>query len=1110
MKKNLVLLLTVALLLSTFAWPTGAQTARKEQESPKETENKAALPRDRDQDEEEGEDPDLPSIPGVTVDKQAFLLKREEQIDFLRGLPYPRPDARIRAIYAMKRQEMALEQSRAEATTAATWRPIGPAPIPNGQTQGTTSAVSGRVSAIAIHPTNPNIVYVGTAQGGLYRTLDGGTTWTPLMDGALSLVIGAIAIAPSDPTIVYVGTGESTLSGLSFFGVGIYRITTADTTPVVAGPIGLDGLGNDVFLGRAISEIQVHPTNPNIIFASTTSGIAGISGSQPNVAAPRGLYRSTDALSGSPTFTKLTVATAAGGDRSITDIVMEPGNPNRLIAAVYGLAGTGDGGIYLTTNALDAAPTFTQTLMTGTAADFVRSELAINKVGGVVTVLAATGTSNGQLLKSVDGGATWPTTLTAVNGFCTTQCFYDIAVSMDPTNANVIYLGGAAGNNILKKSTNGGTSFTITNTGLHADSHAVEVAPSDPNIVYFGCDGGIWKSTNAGVNYTSLNNSTFSATQFVSIALHPVDRYFTIGGTQDNGTEFLRPDNTWVRAVAGDGGRTVIDQNATNNVNVTMYHTFFNQPNNQIGFNRITTVNPTGTTQNGSFLGCTGTSSNNGIGCSDQVLFYAPMVRGPGTPNTLYFGTDRLYRSVNQGTTMTVASQTFGARVSAIGISPQNDNVRLVGLTNGQVFTTNGGSSTLTEITGPIPAGKYVARAVFDPNNVDVAYVTLSGFGIADGEHIWKTTNLSTASPSWTRAGFGIPDVPVSAFVIDPDNPSTLYAGTDIGVYRSRDGGQTWTPFSNGLPRIAIFDMEIHKVHRFLRIATHGRGMYELDLRTANSAAVADFDGDGKSDVSVFRPSNGGWYILRSTDNGFVAQAFGQNGDKITPGDFDGDGKTDLAVFRPSDNNWYLMKSSNGAFSATQFGQSADVPVASDYDGDGKTDIAVFRPGDSTWYIQQSTAGFRAQPWGMAGDNPAPGDYDGDGKTDFAVFRPSNGTWYILQSSTGAVRAEAFGMQDDKTVAGDYDGDGKTDLAVFRASNRTWYLQQSTAGFSAAPFGLSTDVPAPGDFDGDGKTDLAVFRPTDGTWYIQQSANGFRANQFGMNGDVPVPAGYVP
>ncbi|HEY0544993.1 MAG TPA: FG-GAP-like repeat-containing protein [Pyrinomonadaceae bacterium] len=260
-------------------------------------------------------------------------------------------------------------------------------------------------------------------------------------------------------------------------------------------------------------------------------------------------------------------------------------------------------------------------------------------------------------------------------------------------------------------------------------------------------------------------------------------------------------------------------------------------------------------------------------------------------------------------------------------------------------------------------------------------------------------------------------------------------------------------------------------------------------------AALYDFDGDRTSDLSVFRPNGGVWYLMQSMA-GFRAQAWGANGDMLVPADYDGDGKTDVAVFRVG--NWYILNSSDNTMRAEVFGQINDVPVAGDYDGDGKADPAVFRQGN--WYVLQSAAGFRAQAWGFASDKAVPADYDGDGKTDFAVFR--SGAWYELQSSNGQLRTQAFGQNGDVLVAGDYDGDGRSDAAVFRQGS--WYVLYSSDGsFNARQFGIETDRVVPADYDGDGRYDIAVFRG--GTWYILRSSNGsLRAEAFGTSDDVPV------
>jgi hypothetical protein len=280
-----------------------------------------------------------------------------------------------------------------------------------------------------------------------------------------------------------------------------------------------------------------------------------------------------------------------------------------------------------------------------------------------------------------------------------------------------------------------------------------------------------------------------------------------------------------------------------------------------------------------------------------------------------------------------------------------------------------------------------------------------------------------------------------------------------------------------------------------------------------------DFDGDGNSDITVYRPSAGAWYIEQSSTNyaTFVSTSWGTSTDIPVPGDYDGDLKADVAVYRPSTGAWYILTSSSNftSFFSAMWGTATDVPVPGDYDGDGKTDVAVYRPSTGAWYILTSSSNFTnffSAMWGNATDVPVAGDFDGDGKADIAVWRAATGTWFVLKSNANYTTffSVAWGATDDVAAPGDYDGDGKIDLGVFRRSTGVWWVLLSStnyATFLTQSLGASGDAPVPGDYDGDGRSDIAVFRPSTGDWLILTSSSGYvtlASRNWGTSADIPI------
>ena len=353
---------------------------------------------------------------------------------------------------------------------------------------------------------------------------------------------------------------------------------------------------------------------------------------------------------------------------------------------------------------------------------------------------------------------------------------------------------------------------------------------------------------------------------------------------------------------------------------------------------------------------------------------------------------------------------------------------------------------------------------------------------------------------------------------LDPDLAGyTIYYGTTSGQYG------TTIPVGRNTTAYTVLNLNNGTLYCLAITATNTWGTestlsMEIEVTPGSGTSpIIDFDHDTRTDLSVWRPSDGTWYIIRSSDGTAVQVQWGTGtafaeSDIPVPGDYDGDHSTDIAVWRPSDGTWYIIRSFDGNVVQTQWGTTGDVPVPGDYDGDHRTDIAIWRPSDGTWYIIRSSDGTAVQiQWGTGtafaeSDIPVPGDYDGDYKTDLAVWRPSDGTWYIIRSFDGTVVQTQWGTTGDIPVPGDYDGDYKTDLAVWRPSDGTWYIIRSSDGTVVqTQWGTTGDIPVPGNYDGDTRTDLAVWRPTDGTWYVIRSSDGTVAEiTWGTAGDVPI------
>lgn len=745
-----------------------------------------------------------------------FLMERDEENDgdageaernrqwFYQQRAYPfgtiPNDARGKANSAWKRIEAAraaVEASKRpelprSAAAFSEWRSIGP--TPTAANIRAITPVSGRVMALAVSPTNANIVLAGSAGGGIWRSTDAGVTYSPVSDDQIDLSVGAIAFAPSDPNIVYAAMGEEYVSS------GVLKSTDAGQTwtRVNDSSLPAPGLAND---------IEVDPRNANRVYLAQYAGIA-----EDGVLRAAGFFLSTN---GGQSWTRR----LAGLPR---DVAVDPGNADVLYLSMSRVDEGTDrsAGVWKSTDAGQTWSHFyhgpfdpTRSLdvsIAVTPAEPNRISLFLSgTVGGAQTSRTAVTTNRGQL---------WN-----VYGASDLERYGAEFLVTDPVNPRRLYTG--FGGSDVYRSNDDGQTWTCLSRGycdgrfgngdrMHVDMHSLAIAPGPNGRVHIGGDGGIYTSDDFGETLVS-RNQTLSLVTFRSIAIHPGNPAMSFGGTQDNGTQ--RRDNGgegWSEIITGDGNGVVFNPVDPNIFFTTyIYGTIFKWSDS-----------------GNSYLGSVADNETFGESSSGpRIAFYPPFV-GNGVTPRLYFGTWRLFVSNNLGDSWTAPAGskdlTKGGfdTLSAIGVATSNPDVIYTGSSQGKAFVSDDAGLTWRDVTAGLP-DRFITWITVDRTNPSVAWLTVSGFRSG---HIFKTTNMGA---TWNDVSGQLPDIPANASLQDPLDPNTIYLATDIGVFRSTAGGVGWESLRSGMPAALCIAMASHP-SGIVQVATYGRGAYELGTGT--------------------------------------------------------------------------------------------------------------------------------------------------------------------------------------------------------------------------------------------------------------------------------------
>ena len=679
------------------------------------------------------------------------------------------------------------------AEAGTNWRNIGP------------TNFAGRVSALAVDPNNSSVIYRGTAGGGLWKSIDAGSTWIPLTDSLGNLSIGAVAVAPSNPQIIYVGTGEGALAIDGIDGIGFISSSDGGTTWTL--PVSVSA--------AKFFALSVHPTNPKEILAATSAGIE-------------------KSIDGGLTWSSK-LSTYYG-----TELARVPGCPSKILATVWDAASpdaSWNGFIYRST---DGGETWGKVGGAGIPPfddNVGRLALAVApSAPAEIYVLAASASGDVEkcrddpvdqigFYRSIDEGSSWTFRSNPISGKCRTvvdqggfesilggQGWYANSLTVATHSPNIVYAAGLD----LWQSTDGAATWTKKSRWdaepsdthyAHADIHSLLWA--GPNLLV-GDDGGVSKTTDGGASFTLMDNGVVTR-QYYSVGVSASNRDLIIGGAQDNGTNIRIGSTTKYQEVIGGDGFAV----AVHPTNpLTLYGTVYNSRifRSTDGGHSFDEVTPQ-------------------FGPNENRPFVSPLTMDPTNPSVLYTASNFLWKTTDGGTTWTRTSNSDlgdgSARgyVTKIAVAKSNSNYILTTTGSGTVKKSTDGGLSWMQLKG-LP-NRYAADAEFDPQNVDIFYISYT-----TAEPTGRLYKTIDGGKSFALSEIGLNTFPVHVVRVDPSNSKILYAGTDVGLYRSTDGGAHWTRFGANLPAVSVWDIAILPDGSMMRIASNGRGFFELELPT--------------------------------------------------------------------------------------------------------------------------------------------------------------------------------------------------------------------------------------------------------------------------------------